>query len=183
MTGRVTSLLAPPLAQDPRAEALRDAISSGPTQDELLWFWGGAALLTLIIGGVIWYVTRRDAPKTAPRKDYLTFAVDLLELPESDRCELLRIARTSGLDQPAAMLLSPMCLAGAFRSAAARSGDSEPASACIRNLCETLFDVTLPDPAAEAASIAPIAQLPQEDRSTSNNERSGRPPLQSTVNR
>jgi hypothetical protein len=81
------------------------------------------------------------------RTDYLTLAVDLLELSEGDRRDLQRITRAAELKQPAAVLLSPMNLARAAAAAMNEEPDQELRGR-LEQLCRRLFDEPLPDPGA-----------------------------------
>src|SRR5262245_48755101 len=95
------------LAENDFFKALHDAVSNGPSTEEVISFWSGAVLLAILVGFGIRYATRRDGPKLRPQRDYLTAAVDLLGLSEEDRRDLRYIAGQAGLPQPAAILLSP----------------------------------------------------------------------------
>src|SRR5262245_12431536 len=122
MTGVPRMLATTLLAGNPFFEALHNAVNTGPSRNDVIWFWLGAALLALLIGLGVRYATRRDGPRPRPRRDYLTLAVDLLGLSEEHRRDLLRIAAAARREQPASMLLSPMCLARAAQKATEADG-------------------------------------------------------------
>lgn len=131
------------LANNAFFEALQNAVTQGPSRDEVIGFWAGAAGLAIMIGLGIRYATRRDSAPERPRRDYLTLAVDLLALTEEDRRELLRIAATTRMPEPASMLLSPVNLARAAHAATQKDGmvDRQPR---VESLCQRLFGVPCP---------------------------------------
>ncbi len=129
--------------------AVRSTLSSGPHRTELILLIVGALVLIVLIALSARFFSRETRPADKPRVDYLTIAVDLLDLSEADRRLLQRIAAAAGLDQPAAMLLSPANLA----SAAAALLKRDPGSALrteIDHLCTRLFDCPLPGSRADA---------------------------------
>jgi hypothetical protein len=139
------AVLTRPLGGHPRLEAIRDALNTGPDRSEIVLLVVGlvAFLLLIVLAPRLFGRARR--PAAAQRIDYLTPAVDLLGLSESDRRDLQRIARRAGLTHPAAMLLSPANLAQAAAPLLADDTDGELRRR-IEQLCLRLFDAPLPEP-------------------------------------
>lgn len=140
-----------PLASDALLESIRGALRSGPRSTEVLALLAGLLAFILLLL-IVWRVFNRERPAAEPRVDYLTLAVDLLGLSESDRRDLQRIARRAGLDSPAAMLLSPENLTRAVQLAL--PAENDPAlHERLDDLCRRLFDVPLPQVPADQPKI------------------------------
>lgn len=135
------------LATDALLDSIRNAFKTGPQSTETVGFLVGLlAFVVLIV--VAWRVFSRErSAADEPQTDYLTLAVDLLGLSESDRRDLQKIAHRAGLDQPSAMLLSPANLARAASPALLEEHDRELRER-LGGLCQRLFDTPLPDPRA-----------------------------------
>lgn len=95
---------------------LQDAVSNTYDPQQAAIFWGSALAFVIVIAIVARQCTRRETQVIQPKKDYLTFAVDLLGLSEEDRRCLMAVARAAELDEPAAMLLTPQNFAAAVAS-------------------------------------------------------------------
>jgi hypothetical protein len=137
--GRVATLL----GQNPFFQSLQDAVSVGPSSDEVFWFWCAAAVLAVLVGIGIRYATRRDAPRALQKTDYLTLFVDVLGLSEEDRRALARIAVAAKLEEPGVMLLSPRNLACAV-AAATFDDPTHALRDQIDQLCTRMFGTPLP---------------------------------------
>jgi hypothetical protein len=133
------------LADSSILESAGRALSAGPERTETLLFASAAGILILIILLLARVFAREPGEDGGPRNDYLTDAVDLLGLSESDRRDLQRIAKLADLAQPAAMLLSPMNLARAAAATPEIRNDRELRRR-IERLCLSVFDAPLPDP-------------------------------------
>lgn len=125
-------------------EAISRAISAGPQRTEVLLFLCGAGSLVVLILLLARVFGRESRAEAKHRTDYLTLAVDLLGLSESDRRDLHRIARGAKLAQPAAMLLSPMNLAHAIALAPPKIAGDQELRGRLEDLCLRLFDTPLP---------------------------------------
>jgi hypothetical protein len=142
----VASLVsAGPVAGQPLLDSIRKALTAGPQTDETVAFLVGVAALVLLVVVSARCFGRPRSTGGKSRVDYLTPAVDVLGLSESDRRDLQRIARRAGLEQPVAMLLSPANLARAAAPTLAAENDDELRRR-IEHLCVRLFDTPLPDP-------------------------------------
>ncbi len=135
----------PPLAYNSLLESISRALSAGPERTEVLLFLCGAVGLIFLILLLARMFESESGAEVEPRTDYLTLAVDLLGLSESDRRDLQRIARAAKLTQPAALLLSPMNLARAVALAPETAHDQELRGR-LEQLCLRLFDAPLLDP-------------------------------------
>ncbi|GEM_PF-2478235 len=124
-------------------ESIRSTLSSGPQRSETIIFALSVLAVVLLIVLSARFLSRETKQSDKPQVDYLTLAVDLLELSEADRRLLVRIAQAAKLDQPAAMLLSPANLAAAARALTGGSGGSR-LLAEVDDLCARLFDCPLP---------------------------------------
>lgn len=133
-----------PLATNPLLDSIRDALSSGPQNTETVAFVVGVVAFLLLVMLAARFFGRERGVAAEPQVDYLTLAVDVLGLSESDRRDLQRIARQAGLQQPAAMLLSPANLAHAAASAPEIDSDPELRER-LDQLCLRLFETPLPD--------------------------------------
>lgn len=133
------------LAQNPMLDSIRATLSAGPNKTEIGLFVAGALTLLLLILLAARYFGHDGQRDAAPGIDYLTAAVDVLGLGESDRRMLQKIARKTGLDQPAAMLLSPENLAHAV-APLWRDRLDDTTRLRIENLCRQVFDAPLPLP-------------------------------------
>jgi len=135
------------LASNTLLESVGRALSAGPESTETLLFFCGAGVVVLLILLLACLFGREPGAEVEPRTNYLMLAVDLLGLSESDRRDLKRIAKSAGLKQPAAMLLSPMNLARAAAATLATENDEELRGR-VERLCVRLFDAPLPKPRA-----------------------------------
>ena len=135
----------PPLAGSDLLESISRALSAGPERAEVLLFLYGAVGLIALILLLARIFGSESGAEVEPQTDYLTLAVDLLGLSESDRRDLQRIARAAKLTQPAALLLSPMNLARAVALTPETAHDQELRRR-LEQLCLRLFDAPLPDP-------------------------------------
>ena len=133
------------LADSSILESAGRALSAGPERTETLLFASVAGILILIILLLARVFGRESGEEVGQHPDYLTVVVDLLGLSESDRRDLQRIAKSSGLGQPASMLLSPMNLARAVTATPEIRNDKELRRRMER-LCLSVFDAPLPDP-------------------------------------
>lgn len=125
-------------------EKLRQGFLERPSGEQQLEFWGYVlAFLSFVAICVKIAMRKPGAPKPPKKFDYLTVAVDVLGLSELDRRMLLRISSRAGLDQPAAMLLSPMNLAHALHEARTNGAPADVVATAER-LCKQLFDSPLP---------------------------------------
>lgn len=86
---------------------LRDAVSNTYDPKQAAIFWGCVLVFFVAIAAVARQATRRETAVVAPKRDYLTFSVDLLGLSETERRCLLQINQSAQLPEPAAMLLTP----------------------------------------------------------------------------
>jgi hypothetical protein len=134
-----------PLARAPLLESIRNALTSGPQANETMIFLVGLIAFVLLIMLAARFFSREAGPPKESQVDYLTLSVDVLGLSESDRRDLQRIAHRAGLEQPAAMLLSPANLAHAAAATLSVENDSGLRERLDR-LCLRLFDVPLPPP-------------------------------------
>jgi hypothetical protein len=132
------------LANSSILESAGRALSAGPERTETVLFACGAALLILLILLLARLFGRDPSEELESRTDYLTLAVDLLGLSESDRRDLQRIAKNAELKQPVAMLLSPMNLAQGAASTLATENDPELRTR-LERLCLWVFDAPLPE--------------------------------------
>ena len=126
-------------------DSIRDALSSGPDTNETIVFLVGLAAFFLLIHVAARCFARERHTRDEPQVNYLTLAVDLLGLSERDRRDLETIARLAGLEQPAAVLLSPATLAHAL-SAASTADRNSQLRVRIEQLCVRLFNAPLPRP-------------------------------------
>lgn len=133
------------LASSPLLESIRDALSTGPERTETVAFLVGLVAVVLLIILAARFFGRDGHRRPEPQVDYLTLAVDLLGLSESDRRDLHRIAQRAALEQPAAMLLSPTNLARAAAATLSVENDRE-LRARLDHICQRLFDAPLPEP-------------------------------------
>ncbi len=136
--------LSGPLGGHPLLQSIRDALNAGPQRTEIVVFIVGVVVFLLLIILAARFAGRERRPAAEPQVDCLTLAVDLLELSESDRRDLQRIAQHAGLAHPAAMLLSPANLAHAAAPLLADARDDELRQR-VERLCLRLFDCPLPD--------------------------------------
>lgn len=134
-----------PLASHPLLQSIRDALRAGPQANETVVFLVGLAAFLLLIVVAARLFSRERGAAAEPQADYLTLAVDLLELSESDRHDLQRVARKAELEHPVAMLLSPANLARASAPLLSVEKDRDLRRR-LERLCLRLFDVPLPDP-------------------------------------
>ena len=132
-----------PLGGHPLLKSIRDTLTAGPQRAETVGFLIGLAASLLLIIVLAHFFGRERRATAVPRVDYLTLAVDLLGLSESDRRDLRRIARQAGLEQPAAMLLSPANLAHAATPLLRAANDGKLRRR-IEQLSARLFDAPLP---------------------------------------
>jgi hypothetical protein len=133
------------LASNPLLESISEALNAGPQATESVLFLTGAIALVLLVFLAARFFARPPGDEAESRVDYLTLAVDVLGLSESDRRDLRRLARRAHLKRPAAMLLSPANLARA--AAVTREiEDGDELRRRIEQLCVRLFDTPLPDP-------------------------------------
>lgn len=86
---------------------LQNAVSNTYDPQQAAIFWGCVLAFFLVIGVIARLATRRETAVVAPKKDYLTFVVDLLGLSEDERRCLLQVSQTAQLSEPASMLLTP----------------------------------------------------------------------------
>lgn len=130
---------------NPLLESIRRALTEGPQTTETVVFVVSMVTfaLLIIVAGRLFAHDR--GPAVEPQVDYLTLAVDVLGLSESDRLDLQKVARQAGLEQPVAMLLSPANLARAAAAALAVETRGELRQQ-LERLCLRLFEVPLPDP-------------------------------------
>ena len=122
--------------------SIRDALTSGPQRAEVLWLLAGALAVLLLIVLSARFLNR-DRNQSTPTVDYLTLAVDVLGLSESDRRLLKGLARAADLPQPVAMLLSPANLAAAVEHVD-ESPEGDKLRAGAESLCRRLFGTPLP---------------------------------------
>lgn len=140
------------LASDALLESVSKALQSGPQATETLLFVSGAAALMLLILLLARFFSREPSQDAERRVDYLTLAVDLLGLSESDRRDLQRVASRARLKEPAAMLLSPANLAAAAAVAFATDKD-KLFRRRIERLCVRLFETPLPEPGSSPRQV------------------------------
>ena len=141
------------LASNPLLESISKALNTGPQAAESLLFACGAVALALLVFLAARFLGRAPSDEMESRMDYLTLAVDVLGLSESDRRDLRRIARRAHLKRPAAMLLSPENLARA--AAVTREIDNgEELHRRMEQLCVRLFETSLPGPEQPAEGAA-----------------------------
>lgn len=133
------------LASNALLESVSKALRTGPQATETLLFVSGAAALMLLILLLARFFSHEPSQETERRVDYLTLAVDLLGLSESDRRDLQRIASRARLKEPAATLLSPANLAHAAAAALATDKD-RTLRWRAEQLCVRLFEAPLPEP-------------------------------------
>jgi hypothetical protein len=146
------SLLLGTLAEQPLLDSIRDALTSGPHRTEILALIGGAVAFIVVILIAARLFGRDRSPTAEPQVDYLTLAVDVLALSESDRRDLQRIAWNAGLQHPVAMLLSPTSFAHAVAATLAR--DNDPAlRQRLDALSLRLFETPLAKPDEPAAEF------------------------------
>jgi hypothetical protein len=138
-TGPITSF-----AYNTLLDSIRGALTRGPQTSETIVFLVGLVAFVLLIILAARFYGKEGRAGDHPRVDYLTLAVDLLGLSESDRRDLKRIARLSGMDQPAAILLSPANFALAA-APALRVGTDRELRQRLEGLCVRLFDAPLPE--------------------------------------
>lgn len=131
-----------PLAQAHFFEAIRDELQEGAVSQEIVLFvgLGVAVLLILVLAG---YALARRPAKPPQTIDLLVDAIDLLDLDEQTRRDLLRIARRGQLDHPVAMLLSPANLARAAGDPEVLRADPE-IRVRLNQLSLRLFEAPLP---------------------------------------
>lgn len=128
-------------------EKLREGFLSRPSGGEQLYFWAWVLGFLGCVGAAVLIARLMNRKKTTVRRikrvDYLTVAVDVLGISETDRRTLIRIASRAGLEQPASMLLSPMNLARAV-ALATKSAKVPHAEETAQRLCKRLFGASLP---------------------------------------
>lgn len=117
---------------------LRDAVSNTYDPKQAAIFWGCVLAFFIAIAIIARQVTRRETAVVAPKKDYLTFVVDLLGLSETERRCLLQISQMCNPAEPAAMLLSPANFSSAVN--ALEPHQRKGLDATIRQLNQRLFD-------------------------------------------
>lgn len=133
------------LAQNPVLDSIQHTFTTGPSAVGVVVFISGAVfVLAMILIAARLFVGRGERDDE-PAVDYLTTAVDLLGLSESDRRLLQKVAASANLRQPAAMLLSPENLAAAA-GPLLKSRRDDAVRRRIENLCRQLFEVPLPPP-------------------------------------
>jgi len=138
------TLLSGPLAVHPLLDSIRDTLTSGPKNAESVAFIVGVVAFVLLVVVAARVFGRERGAAAQHQVDYLTIAVDVLGLSESERRDLQKIARRAGLQQPVAMLLSPANLA---QAAAAAEIEHDPHfRPWLDELCQRLFETPLPDP-------------------------------------
>ena len=133
------------LARAPLLESIRETLNAGPQRAETLALGAGLIAFVLLVALAAKYFGREPGTVAEPRIDYLTLAVDVLGFSESDRRDLQRIARQAGLEQPAAMLLSPENLARAAAPTLNVERNTELRDR-VDDICRRLFNTPLPDP-------------------------------------
>jgi len=133
------------LASNPLLESISEALNTGPQAAESLLFLSGAIALALLVFLAARFFGRVPSDEMESRVDYLTLAVDVLGLSESDRRDLRRIARRAHLKRPAAVLLSPENLARAA-AVTCEIENGDELHRRIEQLCVRLFDTPLPGP-------------------------------------
>ena len=131
------------LASNPLLESISETLNTGPQAVESLLFLSGAVALAILVFLAARFFGRAPSDEMDSRVDYLTLAVDVLGLSESDRRDLRKIARRAQLKRPAAMLLSPANLARAA-AVTCEIEDGEELHRRIEQLCVRLFDTPLP---------------------------------------
>lgn len=140
-------------------EKLRAGFLARPSGSEQLYFWGWVLAFVAFVALAVVIArlaNRRKVAMTRVKKvDYLTAAVDVLGISETDRRTLLRVAARAHLEQPASMLLSPMNMARAL-ALAGKSGRVPNAEDTFKRLCQRLFGAPLPT-FGEAKPPAPSA--------------------------
>ncbi len=95
---------------------LRDAVSNTYDPKQAAIFWGCVLAFFVAVAIIARQATRRETAVVAPKKDYLTFVVDLLGLSETERRCLLQISQACNPSEPAAMLLSPANFSSAVQT-------------------------------------------------------------------
>lgn len=124
-------------------DALRQSVSAGPESYQLYTILLGVVVVAVLLLLLSRYDGGRRKKRRAPKKDYLLLAVDVLGLSEKTRRELALVARRAELEEPLAMLLTPMNLARAT-AAAVRAGAAPRVQASMEALCRQLFDTPMP---------------------------------------
>ena len=118
-------------------------LTRGPQTTETVVFVVGLVAFVLLIILAARFRGREGNRAPARQVDYLTLAVDVLGLSESDRRDLQRIAQRAGLEQPVSILLSPANLAHAAAPTLTVDNDSGLRER-VEHLCLKLFDTPLP---------------------------------------
>lgn len=124
-------------------DALRQSVSAGPASYQLYTIILGVVVVAVLLLLLSQYDGGRRKKRRAQKKDYLLLAVDVLGLSEKTRRELALVGRRAGLEEPLAMLLTPMNLARAT-AAAVQAGAAPRVHASMDALCRQLFDAPLP---------------------------------------
>jgi len=131
------------LANQPLLDSIRNALNSGPDANETIVFLIGVAAFFMLIVIAARCFARDHRHLHDRRVNYLTLAVDLLGLSELDRHDLETIARLAGLEQPAAIMLSPANLARALATTSA-APQYDRLRKRAEQLCLRLFNSPLP---------------------------------------
>lgn len=140
----MTGMLALILGQMEVFEAIRSELRGDgqAAEQELMRLVLGGLGLMLLLALAPSLLKRRERPQKTV--DYLKIAVDVLELGEQDRRDLLRIAARLRSEHPAAMLLSPRNLARAVEHPEVSRGDPKLRER-MNQLCMRLFGAPLPE--------------------------------------
>lgn len=130
-------------------ESLRRAFSRTADFQGLALALAAIATLLLVVMLLDRWLRRTKVAKVV---DYLTIAVDLLDLSEIERRDLRTLVKRAGIDEPASILLSPANLVRALEAASARQCDPR-LHARVAELGQRLFGHPLP--AAKPAAATP----------------------------
>jgi len=132
-------------------DSVRRALSDSPDTADVAFFVVGAVLVLLAIGIAARFLHPARRFRRSADTDFLTLAVDLLDLSERDRRDLLRVAELSAAPNPGAMLLTPANLAYVVDLARARGAEPDLLDR-LDHLGRRLFDAPVPLPGAGAES-------------------------------
>lgn len=123
-------------------DSIQNRLQTGPETGGLMLFAGSVVAFIVFVALVARFVGRGKKPKATEARDYLTMAVDLLELSEENRRDLFRIAREAQLSVPLSMLLTPRNFGLAVRAAGLAEHDADLRQR-LNALSLQLFDVPL----------------------------------------
>ncbi len=126
------------LAQQDIIDAIRTGMQAKPVGNDLLVFLLATFTFIALLVLAKLYYSREHRLRTAPRRNHLSAAADILDLTARERADLQRLIARARPAQPVALLLSPTSLAHAI-ARGLPVGDDPELHARLQALAHKLF--------------------------------------------